>query len=251
MLRADCLRRMKAAQLCGTLLLAPEGMNATIAGSAEATEQFITHLRRQPGFEAMKAQESWYDAPPFGKAMVKIREEIISLGQPAHPANICGTHVAPEAWNAVIAAPDVLLIDGRNSYEARLGKFAGAVDMGAEDFKDFPALLAQYVDPARHKKIAMYCTGGIRCEKLSSYALSQGIEKVYQLEGGILHYLEQIPASESTWEGSCYVFDERVAVGHGVQPESSSFCPACGHPASAEDWQHPLFYPGISCQHCA
>ena len=250
-LRLQLKTRMRELAVRGTILLAPEGINATIAGSMEATHTLLAELRALPGFAGMADKQSLHNTQPFGRAIVKIRNELISLGEPADPNTLVGVHVPSAQWNDLIAQDDVLLIDGRNSYEARVGKFKGAVDMGARDFKDFPALMREHVDPAKHKRVAMYCTGGIRCEKLSSYFLAQGVEEVYHLEGGILQYLEDVPAEQSSWEGECYVFDGRLAVGHGVTPQAPiSACPSCGHPLMESDWEHPLFYPGIRCQFC-
>lgn len=233
----------------GTLLVASEGINATIAGKDADARAVLAAARALPGFSQMVVKESTHNHVPFRRRVVKVRNELISLGVPAEPVLRTGRHVPPEDWNALIARPGMRVIDGRNSYEARMGKFAGAEDWGAEDFKDFPRLVSENLP--QPQAVAMYCTGGIRCEKLSSYFIAQGMKEVYQLEGGILNYLEQIPAEKSMWEGACYVFDERVAVGHGVAPSAQvSFCPACGHPNAAANWAHPLFLPGIRCPHC-
>ncbi len=234
----------------GTLLLASEGVNATIAGSAEGVEAVLSAVRALPGFAEITVKESTHAVMPFKQRVVKVREELIGLGEVADPTRRVGTYVPPAAWNALIAQPGIRVIDGRNGYEAKMGMFAGAEDWDAADFKDFPGLMRAQIDPARDRRVAMYCTGGIRCEKLSSYFLDQGVEEVFHLDGGILRYLEEIPPEESTWQGACYVFDERVAVGHGVTPVKASFCPACGHPVAEADWTHPLFLPGIRCQFC-
>lgn len=237
--------------LWGTLLLAPEGINGTISGSENALRGFLYWLKEQPLFAGIHWKESMYDMPPFGFRKVKIKSELISLGEYANPAEKVGTYIKPDAWNELIRRDDVVLIEGRNSYEARIGTFEGAIDLGADDFKDFPALMREKLDPAKHKKIAMFCTGGIRCEKLSAYALEQGYEEVYHLEGGILQYLEDVPAEQSTWQGECYVFDERVAVGHGVTPALHvGMCPSCGTPLSEKDRAHPRYLPGILCGYC-
>lgn len=240
---------METHGVLGTLLVAPEGINATIAGPGENARAVLAAARALPRFADMTAKESVHDTIPFQRRVVKVRRELISLGAPTEPASRTGAHVPPEEWNALIARPGIRVIDGRNSYEARMGQFVGAEDWGAEDFKDFPDLMREHLP--KPQAVAMYCTGGIRCEKLSSYFIEQGITEVYQLDGGILNYLERIPAALSAWSGECYVFDERVAVGHGVAPASKvSFCPACGHPNKDADWSHPLFLPGIRCAHC-
>jgi UPF0176 protein len=250
-LRTQLKSAMQHHGVRGTILLAPEGVNATIAGPDAGARAVLEAVRAIPGFAETKHKESFHPVQPFGRTLVKIRQELISLGEHADPAKIVGTYVPSSEWNDLIAQDDVLLIDGRNSYEVRVGKFKGAVDLGARDFKDFPHLVREQVDPQKHKRVAMYCTGGIRCEKLSSYFLEQGFEEVYHLDGGILQYLEDVPAEQSSWEGECYVFDDRLAVGHGVTAQTPvSSCPACGHPLMEQDWEHPLFYPGIRCGYC-
>ncbi len=247
--RAAMQAVMEAHDVLGTLLVAPEGINATIAGGEDDAQAVLATARMLPGFAGMAVKASHHAQIPFQKRVVKVRAELISLGVPTEPVSRTGKHVPPQEWDALLARPGMQIVDGRNGYEARMGKFIGAQDWGAEDFKDFPALMRQHIDPAA--PVAMYCTGGIRCEKLSSYFLDRGVQEVYQLDGGILHYLEQIPPEQSAWEGGCYVFDERVSVGHGVAPTPQvSFCPACGHPNAEQDWAHHLFLPGIRCAYC-
>jgi UPF0176 protein len=250
-IRARLLGLMQAEGVKGTILLAPEGVNATISGHESSVQAVLKAVRALPGCATMKHKTSHYSAPPFERSMVKIKDELIGLGVHADPSVTVGKHIPSHEWNALISDPEVLLIDGRNSFEHRVGTFKGAVDLGADDFKDFPRLFEAHVNPQQHRKVAMFCTGGIRCEKLSSYALDYGIEEVYHLDGGILQYLEDTPADESLWQGECYVFDERVAVGHGLQPTAgASYCPNCGHPILSTDHYHPLFVPGIRCGWC-
>jgi UPF0176 protein len=183
---------------------------------------------------------------------VRLKREIVTLDQPqVDPTRKVGTYVAPADWNALIAEPDVLLIDTRNAYEVSIGTFAGAVNPSTRSFSEFPAYVSENLNPARNRKIAMFCTGGIRCEKASSYLLSQGFEEVYHLEGGILKYLETVPPEQSLWQGECYVFDQRVALGHGLSPGNHDACRACGHPISEADQASPLFRESEVCPHCA
>lgn len=250
-LKARVFEQMNAHGICGTILLAPEGINGTVAGTENAMRSFLGWIKEQPQFTPIHWKESTYEQAPFSHRKVKIKEELISLGEHADPSQRVGTYVKPKEWNDLINRDDVILIEGRNSYEYNIGTFKGTVDLGADDFKDFPRLMREKLDPKKHKKLAMFCTGGIRCEKLSAYALEQGFEEVYHLEGGILQYLEDVPAEESTWEGECYVFDERVAVGHGVTPtESVGMCPSCGTPLNERDRSHPRYIPGHLCGYC-
>jgi UPF0176 protein len=217
-LRAPLLEQMRALQIRGTITLAQEGINATISGAAAAIENLITYLGACVGLAGSIQRESYVAAQPFRRSKVKVKRELISLGVPAHPAQCVGEYVAPAHWNALIAAPDVILIDTRNAYEYDLGHFDGALNPGTRHFKQMVQWTKTHLDPASGRRIAMYCTGGIRCEKYSSYLVSLGFPQVYHLHGGILAYLEQIPEPVSRWRGSCFVFDERVAVGHGLLP---------------------------------
>lgn len=206
---------MKALDIKGTITLAHEGVNATISGVAEALNSFMTYLGELMPLGSMQ-RESYFDAQPFKRTKVKVKRELISLGVTANPAQCVGTLIAPQQWNALITAPDVITIDTRNAYEFELGHFEGAVNPATRNFKQMVAFTEQHLDPKSGKRIAMYCTGGIRCEKYSSYLVAAGFAEVYHLRGGILAYLEQIPQAESLWQGSCFVFDERVSVGHGL-----------------------------------
>lgn len=221
----------RANAIRGTILLASEGINATVSGTQTAIERLLGELKADSRFADLAPKLSRFDRHPFDRLKVKVKPEILTFGVPeADPCRRVGAYVAPEQWNALISEPDVLLIDTRNDYEYRVGTFEGAVDPATRSFHEFPAYVAANLDPARHKRIAMFCTGGIRCEKATAYMLMKGFREVYHLEGGILAYLETIPAESSLWRGECFVFDDRVAVGHGVEPGRTRLCLTCGQP---------------------
>lgn len=235
----------------GSLLIAAEGINGTLAGTREAIDEFLTHLETHIVGSKIEHKESLCDRQPFGRAKVRLKKETISLGEPAFPAHATGTHVAPEDWNQLIADPDTIVLDTRNSYEVHLGTFERAVDPGIRNFKQLPEFVRKTLKDAKHKKIATFCTGGIRCEKFAAWMIGEGFENVYQLKGGILKYLENVPESESRWQGECYVFDDRVAVGHGLKPsETASQCPGCGHALTPQDREHPHYHKDSSCPYC-
>jgi UPF0176 protein len=235
----------------GTLLLAEEGINGTIAGTRAGIDAVLARLRADPRLADLEHKESLHDEPPFLRMKVKLKREIVTMGVPqVDPRRKVGTYVEPGDWNALVEDPDVLLIDTRNDYEIGIGTFRGAVDPGTRSFREFPAWVKENLDPAKHRKVAMFCTGGIRCEKASGYLLQEGFEAVYHLRGGILRYLEEVPAGESTWEGECFVFDERVAVNHDLERGSYEQCFACRRPLSAEDRAAPEYEPAVSCPHC-
>ena len=244
--------RARALGLLGTLLLAEEGLNASIAGAPAAVRAFLAELRAQPGFESLSdVRESFHDAAPFRRMKVKIKKEIVTMGVAGiAPALKTGTPLTPSAWNELLEDPDVLLVDTRNSYEVRVGTFRGALDLGMNSFREFPALIDAELAKRGATRVAMFCTGGIRCEKASAYLLERGVESVYQLAGGILNYLEQTPAEASRWEGDCFVFDERVALDAALSPGEFSLCFACRRPLSAEDRASPLYRHAESCPHC-
>ncbi|MGV3524263.1 MAG: rhodanese-related sulfurtransferase [Candidatus Sericytochromatia bacterium] len=249
--QASLRESAQALGLKGSLLLAAEGVNGTLAGSDAGLAAFLQQLRALPGFEGLEAKYSQAPAPPFERLKVRLKKEIVSLGQPeADPTRQVGQYVEPEDWNALIQEPDVLLIDTRNAYETAIGRFAGAEDPQTESFRDFPAYVQGQLDPSQHKRVAMYCTGGIRCEKASSWMLQQGFEQVYHLKGGILKYLESVSPEESLWEGACFVFDERVAVDHQLAPSEVSMCWGCGYPVDPAGRAHPDYVEGASCAHC-
>ncbi|MEB3358885.1 MAG: rhodanese-related sulfurtransferase [Synechococcales bacterium] len=236
----------------GTLLLAPEGINGTLAGSRSGIDTVLTGLRSDPRLQTMDHKESRAGHCPFGRLKVRLRPELVPLGISAvDPAQQVGTYVEPQDWNSLIANPEVTLIDTRNQYEVAIGTFKGAQNPALQSFRQFPDYVHQHLDPSVHKKVAMFCTGGIRCEKATSYLIQQGFEEVYHLKGGILKYLETIDPNQSLWQGECFVFDERVAVIHGLQPGSYEMCLACGHPISEADKQSPAFVAGAACPHCA
>jgi UPF0176 protein len=212
-LRLELLRRLSALAMRGTILVAPEGINGTVSGEPSAMATFLHGLKIDPRFADLVTKDAPAEAHPFGRLKVKLKREIISLRRPeADPVQRTGTYVAPQDWNALIADPGVLLLDTRNMYEVEVGTFAGAVDPRLAHFTNWPAFVAQHLDASRDKRIAMFCTGGIRCEKASAYLLAHGFSEVYQLDGGILGYLAKVPESESTYVGGCFVFDERGAV---------------------------------------
>ncbi|MEM8721988.1 MAG: rhodanese-related sulfurtransferase [Cyanobacteria bacterium P01_G01_bin.39] len=238
-------------QVKGTIILAEEGINGTISGSHEAIADILQALQTVPELQDLEHKESTSENLPFARLKVKIKPEIVTLGIPEiNPNQNVGTYVEPQDWNQIISNPEVVVIDTRNEYEVKLGSFQRAKNPHTESFREFPEYVAQNLDPDVQPKVAMFCTGGIRCEKASSYLLSQGFKEVYHLKGGILKYLENVSPTESMWQGECFVFDERVAVKEGLEPGSHELCYACGHPISAADQASPQYEPDISCPHC-
>jgi UPF0176 protein len=237
--------------LCGTLLIAPEGINGTLAGSEAAVDQMLQILKDQTGLPRSDVKFSSAPEKPFHRLKIRLKREIITFNQPsADPNKLKGDYVEPTAWNALISDPDVVVLDARNAYETVVGTFERALDPNIERFTDFADYVRSNLDPAKHKKIAMYCTGGIRCEKASAFMRSEGFEEVYHLKGGILKYLEEVPPVASKWNGECYVFDRRVAVGHGLSTGRYSMCFCCGYPLSSANKDHPHFEEGVSCEYC-
>ena len=248
--KARILAWCKQNRVKGTIILASEGINGTIAGSQKAIANTLTQLRSLPELADLEPKESTAEKQPFSRLKVKIKSEIVTLGLPeVNPNQQVGTYVDPQDWNQIISDPEVVVIDTRNDYEVEIGSFQRAKNPNTESFREFPKYIAQ-IDPAKHPKVAMFCTGGIRCEKASSYMLSQGFKEVYHLKGGILKYLENVPPEESMWTGECFVFDERVAVKDGLEPGTHQLCYACGHPISKVDRQSPYYEAHISCPHC-
>jgi UPF0176 protein len=246
-IKAACLEN----DVGGVLLLAPEGVNGTIAGQGEKLDRVVDLIDRLTGVRQGEVKYSTASDRPYRKIRVRLKKEIITMAAPeADPTKIVGTYVKPEDWNDLISDPEVTLIDTRNDYETRVGIFKGAIDPDIEKFTDFKDYVANNMDPAKQKKVAMFCTGGIRCEKASAYMLAHGFEEVYHLQGGILKYLETIPADKSMWEGECFVFDRRVAVGHGLAEGTHDLCYGCREPLSQEDLASPMFEKGVSCPHC-
>ncbi len=255
----EALRAPLAAACCshgvkGTLLLAGEGINGTIAGSDSAIDHVLAHIRALPGCADLDVKESRAETMPFHRMKVRIKREIVTMGEPdIDPLAGVGHYVAPEDWNALIDRPDTILIDTRNDYEVAVGSFAGAIDPKTRTFRDFPAWFRDHRDAllgAHPPKIAMFCTGGIRCEKATAFLKAEGLDEVYHLKGGILKYLETVPAEQSRWEGECFVFDQRVTVTHGLDIGSHELCHACRMPVSSADRASPLYAAGISCPAC-
>ncbi|GJL85020.1 MAG: UPF0176 protein [Micavibrio sp.] len=238
--------------VCGTLLLAPEGINGTFGGPDENMDKAINFLDDKLGIKQGELKFSASDKKPFNRFKVRLKKEIITMKAPeADPNKQVGQYVEVQDWNDLIADPDVTVIDTRNDYETKVGIFKNAIDPDIKNFTDFKDYVADNLDPDKHKKVAMFCTGGIRCEKASSYMLAHGFEEVYHLKGGILKYLETIPADQSQWEGECFIFDQRVSVTHGLEQGSWAICHGCREPLSREETQHKLYEQGVSCPHCA
>lgn len=236
----------------GSILLASEGINGTIAGPRDGIDAVLSHLRALPGCAGLAHKESAAPTMPFGKMKVRLKREIVTMGQPdVDPTKGTGHYVAPADWNALISAPDVVVIDTRNDYEVAIGSFAGAINPGTASFGDFPAWWQANRDRFAGQRIAMFCTGGIRCEKSTNFLLGQGVADVFHLRGGILTYLEEVPEAESLWQGECFVFDDRVSVGHGLTPGRLTSCGACRHPLTEADRAHPAFERGVACPRCA
>jgi UPF0176 protein len=254
--RYEELRAPLAAFCCsrgikGTLLIAREGINGTVAGSEAAIADLIAHLEAMPEFAGLDVKYSAAGEMPFRRMKVRLKREIVTMGVPdIDPLAGAGAYVDPGDWNALIADPDTVVVDTRNGYEVALGSFAGAIDPQTESFRDFPDWVARNRDALEGKKVAMFCTGGIRCEKATAYVKSQGIDEVFHLKGGILKYLEEVPAEESLWRGECFVFDERVSVAHGLEVGEAELCRACRHPLTAADRLSPKFAEGVSCERC-
>jgi UPF0176 protein len=237
--------------VAGTLLLAPEGINGTIAGPEAGLRAVLAFLRTLPGCADLEHKESRATDQPFLRLKVRLKREIVTMGVPGiDPNQTVGTYVEPEDWNDLISAPDVVTIDTRNDYEVRIGQFAGAVDPQTTTFREFPDWFRRFRETRPNARIAMYCTGGIRCEKATAFVKEEGIEDVFHLKGGILKYLETVPAEDSLWEGECFVFDRRVSVGHGLVEGDHTLCHACREPLSAQDRASPLFVEGETCPYC-
>jgi UPF0176 protein len=238
-------------QVRGTLLLAREGINGTIAGTRAGVDQVISWLRKDLRFEGLEAKESYVGEIPFYRTKVKLKKEIVTMGvEDIDPNDIVGTYIDPQNWNDLISDPDVFVLDTRNKYEIEIGTFEGAVNPQTESFRDFPGYVKRKLNPAKHKKVAMFCTGGIRCEKSTAYLKQQGFDKVYHLKGGILKYLEKVPQSQSKWKGECFVFDNRVTVNHRLEKGRYDQCHACRMPITGQDKLSEHFQKGISCHHC-
>jgi len=235
----------------GTLLLAAEGINGTIAGHDVGIARVLGHLRSLPAFADLQHKESRARTMPFHRMKVRLKKEIVTMGvEGVDPLQSVGTYVEPRDWNTLISDPDTVVIDTRNDYETAVGQFRGAVDPETRSFREFPAWVRAHPELRRKPKIAMYCTGGIRCEKATAYMKAEGFQEVYHLRGGIPKYLEEIPEDESLWDGACFVFDERVSVTHALEQGDHCLCRACRHPLTQEEVASPLFEDGVSCPYC-
>lgn len=250
-LREPLLQVMKALAVKGTLLLAKEGINGTVAGSREGIDGLLEWLRQQPELQDIVCKESVTTKPPFLRTKVKLKKEIVTMGvEGIDPKRVVGTYVEPKDWNALISDPDVILVDTRNDYEVQVGTFKNAVNPVTESFREFPAYVKDHLDPEKNKKVAMFCTGGIRCEKSTAYLKEQGFDEVYHLKGGILKYLEDVPEEETLWQGECFVFDDRVTVNHQLEKGVYDQCHACRLPITEQDKTHQHYQKGVSCPSC-
>ncbi len=254
--RYEALRQPLAAFCCargikGTLLLASEGINGTVAGTEDAIGELIDFLNEQPEFVGLDVKYSSAVEMPFHRMKVRLKSEIVTMGvEGIDPLGSVGAYVVAADWNALISDPDTIVVDTRNDYEVSIGTFAGAVDPQTKSFREFPAWVEEHRGELEGKKVAMFCTGGIRCEKATAYVKSLGIDDVFHLKGGILRYLEDVPAKDSLWQGECFVFDERVSVSHGLAEGEAELCRACRHPLKPEELLSPKFQAGVSCPHC-
>ena len=250
-LREPLLDYCMAQGIRGTLLLAKEGINGTIAGAPEGIHRVLSWLRADERINGFDVKFSHDDAMPFYRMKVKLKKEIVTMGiEGIDPNRLVGNYVEPADWNQLISDPDVTVLDTRNQYEVDIGSFAGAIDPKTETFREFPGYVKNNLDPKTNKKVAMFCTGGIRCEKSTAYLLEQGFEEVYHLKGGILKYLEEVPESQSLWQGECFVFDNRVAVKHDLSAGSYDQCHGCRHPITEEQKQSPQYRKGVHCPLC-
>ena len=250
-LRAQLLSVCESAGVRGTVLLAPEGINGTIAGTREGIDLVLAHIRAMPGCAGLVWKESSAAAMPFGRMKLRLKREIVTMGVPGtDPTAHVGRYVAPADWNALISAPDVAVIDTRNDYEVAIGTFRGAVDPGTRSFRDFPAWWRDNAHRFAGKRIAMFCTGGIRCEKSTNFLLGEGVAEVFHLQGGILKYLEEVPEQDSLWDGACFVFDQRVSLTHGLAPGGHLLCHACRRPLAPEDTARLDYEEGVCCHRC-
>jgi UPF0176 protein len=253
--RAPLLAFCESRNVKGMILLAREGINSTIAGAVADVHAVLDHLRADPLLADLQHKESFSEKAPFYRMKVRLKKEIVTMQVPGiSPIHMAGTYVKPQDWNALISDPEVVLVDTRNDYEVEIGTFRGAVDPKIKSFAELPGWVEQSEQLVGHAgkkpKVAMFCTGGIRCEKSTAYLRQRGFDEVYHLEGGILKYLETIPLEESLWQGECFVFDERVSVGHGLVPGQHGLCRACRHPLEEGAKESPLFEAGVSCPRC-
>jgi len=250
-IRQPLLNVMTDNTIKGTLLLAQEGINGTVAGSRKAIDTLLAFLKSDPRLAELSYKESFTDKTPFLRSRVKLKKEIVTMGvQGIDPKRVVGTYVKPTDWNELISDPEVLLVDTRNDYEVQVGTFKNALNPETDSFREFPDYVKQELDPQKHTKVAMFCTGGIRCEKSTAFLKEQGFDEVYHLQGGILKYLEEVPEEESLWEGECFVFDERVTVNHQLEKGDYDQCNACRMPITEQDKLSEHYQHGVSCPHC-
>jgi len=250
-LRNPLIQVMTDNQVKGTLLLANEGINGTIAGAQSGIDTVLAFLHSDVRLNPISTKYSYVESQPFHRTKVKLKKEIVTMGvEGIDPTQVVGTYVKPKDWNALISDPEVLLVDTRNDYEVEIGTFTNAINPNTESFREFPEYVAKNLNKTKHKKVAMFCTGGIRCEKSTAYLKDQGFEQVYHLEGGILKYLEEVPKEQTMWQGECFVFDGRVAVNHDLQPGQYDQCYACRYPLTEQDKQSEHYTKGVSCHRC-
>ncbi len=250
-IKAPLLKVMTNNQVVGTLLLAHEGINGTVAGSRKSIDTLLAWLNSNDKLNPIEFKELYTDICPFKRTKVKLKKEIVTMGiEDIDPNKVVGTYVEAKDWNDLISDPDVLLVDTRNDYEVEVGTFKNAVNPNTETFREFPQYVKENLDPNKHKKVAMFCTGGIRCEKSTAYLKQQGFDQVFHLKGGILKYLEDVPKEQSLWQGECFVFDDRVTVNHDLERGGYDQCNACRLPITEADKQSEYFVQGVSCPHC-
>lgn len=250
-MREPLLLFMELRHIRGTILLALEGLNGTVSGSQEAINELLSHLNADKRIAPISHKFSRHKDQPFYRTKVKLKKEIVTMGvEGIDPRKTVGTYVSAKDWNSLISDPDVTLIDTRNDYEIEIGTFKNAVNPKTDSFREFPEYVAKELDPKKHKKVAMFCTGGIRCEKSTAYLKEQGFDEVYHLAGGILQYLEEVPKSDSLWEGDCFVFDNRVAVNHDLEKSHYDQCYGCRLPITEADKTSPKYEAGVSCPAC-
>lgn len=250
-IKPNLLAVLEANDVRGTLLLASEGINGTVAGSRKSIDTLLAWLQSDKRLKGIVYKESYTATMPFNRTKVKLKKEIVTMGvEGIDPKQVVGTYVKPKDWNDLISDPEVILVDTRNDYEFQVGTFEHAVNPVTDTFREFPQYVKDNLDPAKHKKVAMFCTGGIRCEKSTAYMKEQGFEEVYHLEGGILKYLEEVPEEDSLWKGECFVFDERVTVNHQLEKGDYAQCNACRLPITEEEMLSEKYQKGVSCPHC-
>ena len=245
-------QKMVELDICGSLLLANEGINGTVAGTRDGIDRLLAYLRNDDRLAALEVKESFADERPFRRTRVRLKKEIVTMGvEGIDPNHAVGTYVDPKDWNELISDPDVTVIDTRNDYEVAIGSFEGAVNPETESFRQFPSFVDNELNPSKHRKVAMFCTGGIRCEKSTALLRQKGFDEVYHLRGGILKYLEEVPEAESKWKGDCFVFDKRVSVGHNLKVGDHLMCFGCGWPVDKQKQQDPSYIEGVQCPNCA